>query len=191
MSSKFPHSKSEMKRLNAVNGRPLNEGEKDFDLVRKARELAASAHKDQKYGELPYTVHLEDVVRVLGRFNYHKEIELLIGAWLHDVVEDTSVTVDDIQKLFGENISDIVYRVTDEDGSSRKERKARTYPKIHGHRGATIVKLCDRIANVEGSVHNPIRLSAYRGEQEAFRAAVKVDGIADELWQALEDLLSS
>ncbi|MGE0633280.1 MAG: HD domain-containing protein [Pseudobdellovibrionaceae bacterium] len=157
-------------------------------LVQKAREFAIRAHGNQKYGKDPYKVHLEQVVEVMNRFQYGGDPELVACAWLHDVVEDTEVSLEQVEALFGARVKDIVCRLTDEPGSTRRDRKLKTYPKVKGHRDATIIKLCDRIANIEASFYLLEKFMMYRSEYPEFRENLYVSGMAEGLWSYLEYL---
>ena len=157
------------------------------------RNFSFSAHSLMTLSDgAAYSVHLMNVVRNLIKFGYGKDENLLLGGFLHDTVEDTSVTIEEIKSLFGDEVADMVFRVTDEPGKNRKERKAKTYIKIRGHEKATILKLCDRIANVEyGSGEQKERyIAMYAKEQAGFEAACRVPGIADEIWDYLNSLFS-
>lgn len=112
----------------------------------KAFLLAEQAHHGQQYGLYPYSYHLKQVAEVAEEIGFDDEI--VIACLLHDILEDTHLSYNDIKKEFGEDIAELVYAVTDELGRNRKERKERTYPKIKGNPKAIAVKLCDRIANV-------------------------------------------
>lgn len=124
-----------------------------------ASRIAEQAHENQKYGTLPYRVHLEHVIKVLNQFGYtvsedkfNPEVaQLLVSAWLHDVLEDTVLQPDHLEYHFGSGVTDLVKRVTDEPGRNRKEKKLATYPKIKANNWAIILKLADRIANVEAA----------------------------------------
>lgn len=153
-------------------------------------DFAIRAHGSQKYGDQPYEVHLRHVQRILSEEGFVTDFSLSAAAWLHDVVEDTGVPLTEIEKNFGKEVADIVGRVTDEPGANRKERKLKTYPKIKGHRGATIIKLCDRIANVEASQKtNPQKKAMYVAEYPEFKQALFVPGLADAVWARLDLLL--
>jgi GTP pyrophosphokinase len=66
----------------------------------KAKDFAIKAHGDQKYGvEQPYSAHLQYVVDVLVRFKVRSQT-VLEAAWLHDVLEDTSVTEAELAREF-------------------------------------------------------------------------------------------
>jgi len=159
----------------------------------KAKEFAVKAHRQQMYGHEPYVVHLEHVQEVMKRYrNCNTDLLVLMAGWLHDVLEDTATSKAELVKNFGEEIADIVYRVTDESGADRAERKRKTYPKIRNHIGATTVKLCDRIANVEAASDVPEKLKMYKNEHREFRDAVCIqdhDIIPGDLWRHLDQLL--
>ena len=157
--------------------------------IKEAEAFAISAHGAQKYGESPYEIHLLHVLSVLTQEGYAGDDVLVAAGWLHDVVEDTAVTSADIESKFGSKVSDIVARVSDELGSTRKERKLTTYPKIKGHREATIIKLCDRIANVEASGAAREKLNLYVNEHNEFKNHLFIPNLADVLWARLDELI--
>lgn len=166
-------------------------GAEDAELVERARRLALVAHGEQRYGADPYQVHLEHVVEVLTRFP-HDDV-MRAAAWLHDTVEDTPLTLDEVRREAGAEVAAIVAAVTDEPGATRKARKAATLVKLAAaSRSARAVKLADRIANVEASIaHGRGDLYAmYAGEHAAFRAALFVPGELDPQWARLDALLA-
>ena len=130
------------------------------------RTWAAVAHGDQKWGGQPYVAHLDAVVEVLIRFGY-SDPSLLAAAYLHDVLEDCNVTAEDILRELGPSGStpvlswgqqsrdfvpravELVKLVTNEPGKNRKERHIKTYPKIVSDPQSLVLKLADRIANLE------------------------------------------
>ena len=57
-------------------------------------------------------------------------LNLLVAAWLHDVLEDTEITKTELEEKFGPVVAEIVYTLSDDKGSSRDERKANFYKKI-------------------------------------------------------------
>lgn len=85
--------------------------EDDLVIVTKAYELAKEAHKDQKRksGE-PYLIHPVCVAIILAQIDMDKET--IVGGLLHDVVEDTKYTVEEITELFSEEIALLVDGVT-------------------------------------------------------------------------------
>lgn len=127
-------------------------------ILNEAMQFALKAHGSQYYGRMPYEVHLLDCINVLRRFHDSNELtqDTINAMWLHDVVEDTrnttKITVDDIRLHFGPTTAGLVWAVTDEPGETREERKKNTYPKIRATPGAIVLKLADRIANLEQGV---------------------------------------
>lgn len=167
-------------------------------LFEQARQLAIAAHGDQAYGNKPYEYHLCAVVDVLKRFGASLDdtdtAPLLIAAWLHDSLEDTSLSRDEVERQFGAEVAELVWRVTDEPGATRKERKPATYRKTRENETAIVLKLADRIANVEASLETSSELlSMYRREQPEFKAALhsaSTGDLAARMWDHLDQLLA-
>ena len=154
-----------------------------------AKAFASMMHLGQRYGTDPYDFHLEQVEKVLESFGFHDE-QLLAAAWLHDVIEDTPATYGMVRHGFDERIAEIVYAVTDEYGRNRKERHAKTYPKIKANKDALIIKLADRIANVESARDSGSSLFAmYAKEWREFHDILfdpnETDGRVLEMWECL------
>lgn len=154
--------------------------------VQEARQVAIKAHGSQVYdGIFPYEKHLDDVVEVLKRFSIVHP-KYLCAAYLHDVIEDGSLSYNDIKRYFGEEVAEIVYCVTDEIGRNRKEKKAKTLPKTAQNQDAIIIKLADRIANIE---HGG-KIDMYAKEYDEFHSHLYTyDKQAIPLWNHLEELL--
>lgn len=160
------------------------------DLERRAADFARSAHEEQEYGGGSFhELHLARVVATLRRYGTD-DPELLAAGWLHDVVEDTETTVDDLRAGFGDDVADLVWRLTDEPGANRKERQRNTHAKIREDARAVRVKLADRIANVESSFEqrSPLR-GMYRKEYRRFRDDLWRAGEYPEMWERLDALL--
>jgi (p)ppGpp synthase/HD superfamily hydrolase len=104
---------------------------------------------------LPYEFHLRMVVKVAQDFMHCAErqwSELEIACWGHDLIEDTRVSYNDCKETLGEYVADIIYAVSNEKGKNRKDRaNAKYYEGIRNTEGASFVKLCDRIANIQYS----------------------------------------
>lgn len=120
-----------------------------MDNLERALLVAEKVHSNQSYDIYPYMYHIKEVVRIAIDLGYGEDI--ILACALHDALEDSDLSYNDIKKAFGEEVAEIVYCVTDELGRNRKERKRKTYPKIKGNWKATVVKLCDRIANIQHS----------------------------------------
>ena len=142
--------------------------------VKEAAKFAVKAHGSQRYGGKPYSYHLEKVYRNVVRFGGSNEHQM--AAWLHDVIEDTSVTKDDVAKKFGSKVAKIVDLV------SNQASKEATYKRIRTDKDAVFVKLCDRLANVsEGG-----KLDMYRKQQRTFKPILYKKGEFDALWKAID-----
>ncbi|MFD6392151.1 HD domain-containing protein [Nocardia sp. NPDC055029] len=153
----------------------------------EAREFAVEAHGDQRYGDHPYIIHLAAVRAVLDDFGYNGS--LAAAAWLHDVVEDTPVTAEDVESRFGREVLDLVWAVTGI-GPNRKARNLDAYSKITAHPQAVILKLADRTANAEASPPGSSWMGMYRTEHPTFKAhlggLLADDPTVARMWERLE-----
>jgi (p)ppGpp synthase/HD superfamily hydrolase len=160
--------------------------------VAEAREFAVRAHGEQRYGDQPYSVHLDAVAELAAPFGEQAQVV----AYLHDAVEDTAVSLDEVRAKFGELVSECVGLLSDAPGANRKERKAKTYARLAQVQGraqlALIVKAADRLANVRACVRegNAGLWRMYQSEHEVFRAAAYRAGQCDEIWLELDQLLA-
>lgn len=161
-------------------------------LVDDARAFAVQAHGAQLYGAHPYSVHLDAVAELVGPFGETAQVV----AYLHDAVEDTQLSLEDVRTKFGELVAECVGLLTDAPGANRKERKAKTYARLASVSGqaelALVVKAADRLANVRACVRegNVGLWRVYHGEHEAFRAAAYRAGQCDGIWRELDQLLA-
>ena len=153
------------------------------DIVSKAKTLALRAHKHQKYGHHPYSHHLADVVHRVMTITDNPEI--IAAAWLHDTVEDTEVTIDQIAEEFGENVAAIVWAVTGH-GANRAEKMSNAIAKIAQTPGSELVKSADRLSNVSASLaNNPKKLAMYKGEHPKLAPVLGTNKLAQELARLL------
>lgn len=114
-------------------------------------------------------------------------VDLCVAAWLHDVLEDTATTREELQVLFGAEVQDLVWAVTGV-GANRRERNANMYAKCRVLPRAVHLKLADRIANVRASHGTPDKLSMYRREMATFRRELGDWGLP-AMWKALDRAL--
>ncbi len=159
----------------------------------KAKTYAEEKHAGQVHGTRPFMMHLTEVVNTLHEFGYLDD-DLTAAAWLHDVVEDTDVTIEEIYAEFGNRIGNLVDALTDGEGSTRIEKKQKPYSTIPNVPGSVIVKLADRIANVrhtikEGPAADRYR-ETYKKEHAGFCHALNKTGEAKEMWYVLDNLLT-
>lgn len=169
------------------------------NLVIEAKDFAIKAHEgvNQKYMGVPYAFHLRMASNVANRYiNGYPEDgydqALVAAVWLHDTLEDChNVSYNDLKKRFGVAVADLVYAVTDKKGRTRKERK--DFQSIRDTKGATFVKICDRLANVEaGIIFGGDMLDMYRKEQSEFNFELypkESDEVVERMFYDLEQLL--
>ncbi len=132
-----------------------NYSNKDKNILQKAFDLASAGHIDQKRdsGE-PYITHPLHVAIYLSELSM--DLETIVSAILHDLIEDTDITYNDIKKEFGKEIADIVDGVTKLDKinyNSKEEAKADAIRKMviamSKDIRVLILKLADRLHNIE------------------------------------------
>lgn len=147
----------------------------------KIKNFAIEAHSktNHLYDGKPYSVHLEMVemfaLMYMPETITHTSKEIIINAcWLHDTIEDCRLNYNDVKKVAGEEVADIVYALTNNKGKNRKERANADYYKgIVETPYATFVKLCDRMANVQYSLDNKSKMfEVYKKENDHFLASL-------------------
>ena len=124
-------------------------------LVEKARQFATTAHRGvgqtRKYSGEPYDEHLRRVAALVCGVT--DDPEVIAAAWLHDVVEDTPVTIDEIEREFGRGVRELVDALTDVSRPHHGNRKARKALDREHLAGAPVraqtVKLADLIDNCD------------------------------------------
>lgn len=134
----------------------------------KALKFACKYHKN-RYDNMDYSVHLIMVNEIARRYNL--PLLVRVAAFLHDVLEDTECTYEELKDIFGLFVANLVLSVTNEKGKNRKEIFAKTYPKIaKGKNPSVSLKFCDRLANIQYSIltDNQKKLNMYEKEHEGF-----------------------
>lgn len=161
--------------------------------VSRAKTFAHAAHGDQSYGKDPYTKHLADVASVVEEFAFGKNVppSLRVAAWLHDTVEDTDATIEDVRTEFGEEVASLVAAVSHGEGHpTRHERRLATYPRVRSAgTWAVYLKLCDRIANVRAAKKTAPDIYKRYQEDSLFDELLYKKGEHEDLWSELRSLL--
>ena len=123
-------------------------------LVHRAYEVASQAHAGQIRDEgTPYIAHpVRVAVSVVDELKEFSP-KLVCSALLHDVIEDSDTTREDVSKIFGEEIGEIVWLLTKLEEVSLREYLSKI--EAAADTGAPIVKLCDRLDNLRSIVYSP------------------------------------
>jgi guanosine-3',5'-bis(diphosphate) 3'-pyrophosphohydrolase len=125
----------------------------------KAASFAAKKHIGQTRkgkDEAPYINHPLEVVNLLVNVGNVEDDNTLIAALLHDTVEDTDATREEIAEKFGEKVASIVMEVTDDKSLPKAERKqAQVEHAPHLSDEAKQLKICDKISNIRDVMENP------------------------------------
>lgn len=133
--------------------------ETDAQLILRAAALAAQLHQDQRRKgthKRPYINHPLEVAQQLAAVGGVTDAQVLAAAILHDTVEDTSATAEDIELGFGPRIAALVAEVTDDKALPKAERKRQQIVHApHMSREAGLIKTADKTANVLDLVRDP------------------------------------
>ena len=125
----------------------------------QAAGFAAKKHISQKRkgnDAAPYINHPLEVANLLANIGKIEDYDVLIAALLHDTIEDTETTKEEIIELFGENVCKMVLEVTDDKSLPKAERKQKQIEHApHLSTGAKLIKLGDKISNITDVMNNP------------------------------------
>ena len=144
-----------------------------MDVVRKAQVYAMAAHaavgQRRKYTNEPYIVHPAEVAKIVASVPGSTP-DMVAAAWLHDVVEDTGCTYNDIHMGFGTDIATLVGWLTDvskpEDGPRWYRKKLDREHTAAAPAEAQTIKLADLISNTKSIMaHDPKFAKVYLEEK--------------------------
>jgi guanosine-3',5'-bis(diphosphate) 3'-pyrophosphohydrolase len=128
-------------------------------LLVKALHFSAEKHRHQRrkdQAQSPYINHPIEVMQLLWEVGGVREINVLLAALLHDTIEDTETSPDEIRQAFGEEVLSLVLEVTDDkslDKAERKRLQIEEAPNIST--GAKLIKLADKSCNVHDLIVSP------------------------------------
>lgn len=135
-------------------------------LIFKALDFAAIKHQFQKRkgaDGIPYINHLIEVAGMILQLIDKPSVELLEAAILHDVIEDTDANEEEILKLFGEKVLNIILEVTDDMSLPYIKRKSLQIQKArYLSYEARCIKIADKTCNVRDILYTRIKWSGKR-----------------------------
>jgi len=133
--------------------------EEDLFLLLKAIRFASLKHNNHRRkdaDESPYINHPIAVAEMLWRVGKVRDMATIISGILHDTIEDTDTTPEDLRKEFNSQICSVVEEVTDDKGLSKEDRKRLQVENAH-HKSlrARHIKLADKICNIQDLAISP------------------------------------
>lgn len=124
-----------------------------------ALTFSATKHRDQRRKDVeasPYINHPIALVDVLVNEGGILNWDVLCAALLHDTIEDTQTTAEELTKVFGKNVASIVLEVTDDKALPKEKRKLEQIAHApHSSYEAKLVKLADKICNLRDILASP------------------------------------
>jgi len=149
----------------------MTQVESKSDLVDRARIYATEAHQRinhrRKYNNEPYHIHLSAVAKLVSSVT--DDETMIAAAWLHDTVEDTQATLEDIEETFGMPVAELVEELTDVskpgDGNRVTRKRIDHLHLSQASKRAKTVKLADLIDNCKDITrHDPRFAQVYLEE---------------------------
>lgn len=125
----------------------------------EAASFAAQKHRDgrRKGSDAePYINHPLEVANLLANVGGVSDVDILLAAVLHDTIEDTETTREELEDRFGKRVSEFVLEVTDDKNLPKQERKRLQIEHApHLSAEAKQIKLADKISNIRDITNNP------------------------------------
>jgi len=153
--------------------------EAELKLLIKALTFAANKHRDQRrknVGASPYINHPISLVNILCNEVHLTDINLICSALLHDTVEDTETTAEELEIEFGPVISSIVMEVTDDKTIAAKQTRKLLQIEHAPHISdqAKLLKLADKISNLRDLSIDPPATWSLQRQSDYFEWAKQV-----------------
>lgn len=131
----------------------------EVQRILAAAHFAAEHHKGQKRkGEAgePYINHLIEVAELIATSSDLLDTNLVMAGFLHDTVEDTDVTPQELEQRFGKDVASLVMEVTDDKSLPKEQRKVLQVQTAHKKSvRAQTLKLADKISNLRALLSTP------------------------------------
>ena len=168
-----------------------------ISLLFKALAFSAKKHSKQTRKDIdksPYINHPIALANILAQ-RWVIDENVLCAAILHDTIEDTKTTADELRKHFGEKITSIVLEVSDDKGLDKEVRKQLQIDHAASlSQEAKLVKLADKIANITDIINSPpVNWSKERKQEYFAWAKAVVDnlrGVHQGLEGEFDDLIA-
>ena len=123
----------------------------------------------------PYIGHCIEVTSILVSVGKVEDVSVIVAALLHDVVEDTDTTNDQIREKYGALVADLVAEVTDDRNLKKRERKDLQIEHAPGlSPGAKLIKIADKISNVREIASDPPKKWSINRQKKYFTWAESV-----------------
>jgi (p)ppGpp synthase/HD superfamily hydrolase len=150
----------------------------DVVAVARALDFAARKHSTQRRkGEAgePYVNHLAEVARLVAEATGGEDTVAVLAALLHDAIEDTPTTREELEREFGREVADVVLEVTDDKSLPKPERKRLQVESAPGKsRRAKLIKIADKTSNLRSIAKSPPMDWDLRRQREYFDWAARV-----------------
>ncbi len=152
----------------------------DSPILKMARAVsfAALKHKGQRRKGLdaePYINHLAEVAETLALHTNGEDLNLVIAGLLHDTLEDTETTYDELVATFGHDVADLVKEVTDDKNLPKAERKRLQVENApHKSSRAKMIKIADKLSNLNSILNSPPKDWQPERKREYFEWAKRV-----------------
>jgi len=131
----------------------------NISIIFSALKFAAGKHvKQRRKGseDIPYINHPIEVAELLAGVGSVRDASILAAAILHDTVEDTDTTPEEIEQVFGSEIRSLVMECTDDKTLAKDERKAKQISSApHKTEKAKLIKLADKTNNLKDMAVSP------------------------------------
>jgi len=167
-------------------------------LILKALRFSAEKHNDQRRKDAkasPYINHLIQVAETLWSVGEVRDVTLLVASILHDTIEDTATTPDEIRENFGEEVLALVLEVTDDKSLPKQVRKQLQVEHApHKSHSAKLLKLADKISNIQDIIRFPPKDWSLARKREYLAWTEKVvaglRGVSPSLESRYDELLA-
>ena len=125
-------------------------------LVSEAALLAAQRHSGMARngrGNEPYVNHLAEVANLVSEASGGADAELVAAGWLHDIIEDTATTREELAERLSVRVAALVVEVSDDmDLPKAERRRLQVVGAPHKSPGAKLIKIADKISNIRGRI---------------------------------------